>query len=63
MSIKCKEIDSPPIQLKNEATRQRWKMFHRAIAHAKQCNNTALTEADDSTSDTDSPGPILSIVR
>ena len=28
--------------LKNEATRQRWEMFHRAIALAKQSNAEAM---------------------
>ena len=27
--------------LKNESARQRWQLFHRAIAHAKQTNNAA----------------------
>jgi hypothetical protein len=31
--------------LRNEATRQRWDLFHRAIAHAKQTNESALQEA------------------
>jgi hypothetical protein len=31
--------------LKNESARQRWQLFHRAIAHAKQSNYQAL-EAD-----------------
>lgn len=32
--------------LKNEATRQRWELFHRAIALAKQSNADAMAEAD-----------------
>ena len=28
--------------LQNEETRKRWDLFHRAIAHAKQANNTGL---------------------
>jgi hypothetical protein len=32
--------------LKNEATRQRWELFHTAIALAKQANADALDEAD-----------------
>jgi len=32
--------------LKNEATRKRWELFHRAIALAKQSNADALDEAD-----------------
>lgn len=30
--------------LKNESARQRWQLFHRAIAHAKQSNFQALEE-------------------
>lgn len=33
--------------LKDESARQRWQLFHRAIAHAKQSNNEAM-EADGS---------------
>jgi hypothetical protein len=32
--------------LKNEATRQRWELFHRAIALAKQSNADAMQAAD-----------------
>jgi hypothetical protein len=32
--------------LKNESARQRWELFHRAIAHAKQSNTNAMQEAD-----------------
>jgi hypothetical protein len=38
--------DEPRFEaLKNESARQRWALFHRAIAHAKQSNYQAL-EAD-----------------
>jgi len=63
MSIKYKEVDSPLGPLKNESARQRWEMFHRAIAQAKQCNDAALTEADGGTEDGDNAGRQLSIVR
>ena len=33
--------------LKNEATRQRWELFHRAITHAKQSNESALQVTGD----------------
>jgi hypothetical protein len=58
--------------LKNEGTRQRWELFHRAIALAKQSNADALDEADrlqqNSTSDTSATvrtrtEPLLSIAR
>ena len=49
--------------LKNEAARQRWELFHRAIAHAKQTNDEALLESDGTQDDGKGHGPILSIVR
>jgi len=58
--------------LKNEATRQRWELFHRAIALAKQSNADALDEADrlqqNDTSDTSATArtrtePLLSLAR
>ncbi len=30
--------------LKNESARQRWELFHRAIASAKQSNNRAMQQ-------------------
>jgi len=30
--------------LKNESARQRWALFHRAIASAKQSNNEAMRQ-------------------
>jgi hypothetical protein len=32
--------------LKNQATRQRWDLFHRAISYAKQSNADAMREAE-----------------
>ena len=58
--------------LKNEATRQRWELFHRAIALAKQSNAEAVEEAEQppkesiaSASDTvrQRAEPLLSIAR
>lgn len=63
MSTKYKEDLSPTSALKNESSRQRWDLFHRAIAHAKQSNDEALLEADSSTGDGASDTPFLSIVR
>ena len=62
MSNKCKEAESPVVFLKDETTRQRWEMFHRAIAHAKQSNDAALDDEHD-TGDPKNGGPALSIVR
>ena len=63
MSNKAQKSESPVDSLKNEASRQRWEMFHRAIAHAKESNNAALHEADAQSGDAECSGPLLTIVR
>jgi hypothetical protein len=57
--------------LKNDATRQRWEMFHRAIALAKQSNAEAMEKEqfleDSLAPASDTPRqraePLLSIAR
>ncbi len=63
MSHKHDNTDVRDALLKNEFSRQRWELFHRAIAHAKQSNNAALENADVDSNDNKSSGPFLSIVR
>ena len=63
MPNKYKKIESAVGPIKNETTRQRWEMFHRAIAHAKQSNDASELESDRGTGDSESSGPLLSIVR
>ena len=63
MSNKCKEAESPVVALKDESARQRWELFHRAIAHAKQSNDAALDDADAGSGDPKQTGPLLSIVK
>lgn len=63
MSSNNKKTDSPFDTLKNESARQRWELFHRAIAHAKESNNASLIDADTHGADTESAGPMLSIIR
>ena len=63
MSRKHKESEAPVVSLKNESSRQRWELFHRAIAHAKETNHAALAEADPLVDDSKGAGPFLSIVR
>jgi len=63
MSNNCSENDSQLSALKNESARQRWELFHRAIAHAKQSNNDALLDAEIPASKQKSSGPLLSIAR
>lgn len=63
MSNNSKKSESAVGALKSESARQRWEMFHRAIAHAKEYNNASLEEADTHSGDANSAGPLLSIVR
>jgi hypothetical protein len=63
MSNKCKEAESPVVFLKDESARQRWELFHRAIAHAKQSNDAALDDNDNDSGGPASGGPMLSVVR
>ncbi len=63
MSHKHTKNEAPTASLTNEFARQRWDLFHRAIAHAKQSNDEALLDADGDSSDPKSGGPLLSIVR
>lgn len=63
MSNNCSENESPLSALKSESARQRWDMFHRAIAHAKQSNNAALQEAEIPAANPKSSSPLLSVAR
>jgi len=63
MSTKHNENEAPVVSLKNESSRQRWELFHRAIAHAKESNNAALAEGDSSSDEPNGGGPLLTIVR
>lgn len=63
MSNKCQKNDSPIDALKNESSRQRWELFHRAIAYAKESNDAALHEADAQNGDNECSGPLLRVVR
>jgi len=63
MSRKRKENEVPLVTLKNESSRQRWELFHRAIAHAKESNHAAVIEDDSGSEEGNSGGPILTIVR
>ena len=63
MSNKHKTTDSAVDALTNESARQRWELFHRAIAHAKESTNDALLEAEDLSTDPDSAATHLTVVR
>ncbi|MGH8223886.1 MAG: hypothetical protein ACREQZ_13030 [Woeseiaceae bacterium] len=61
MSTKFSKADSPVGALKNEAARQRWELFHRAIAQAKKSNGEALEAAEGAGADGKPSVPLLSI--
>ncbi len=63
MTNKSKEADSHCVPLKNEFARQRWELFHRAIAHAKQSNNAALDSNESDAAAADTPAVVLTIVK
>ena len=63
MSRKHKENEVPLVMLKNESSRQRWEMFHRAIAHAKETNQAAIVEADQRADEVNTAIPLLTLVR
>mgnify|MGYP001548044375 FL=1 len=63
MSRKHKENEMPFVTLKNESSRQRWEMFHRAIAHAKETSQAAIVEADLGADENAGGRPVLTIVR
>jgi hypothetical protein len=63
MSKKQSKNESPVEALTSESARQRWELFHRAIAHAKETNNALVDDGDSQGVDTQSDGTLLTIVR
>jgi len=63
MSRKHADTDSPVATFKNESARQRWELFHRAIAHAKQSNVAALDDADDGREPGKKAPPVLYVAK
>ena len=63
MSNKSDPTNQKPGPLKNESARQRWELFHRAIAHAKQSNVDTLGESDDGCAEAKSPAPYLYVAK
>ena len=63
MSNEYKEPESPVVSLKNESARQRWELFHRAIAHAKQSNDVAEFESEAAAKEPHNVVPFLFVVR
>jgi hypothetical protein len=60
---KLPPADSPVGALKNEAARQRWDLFHRAIAHAKKSNVDAREAAEAAPTENKTSSRLLSIAR
>ncbi|MEM9207970.1 MAG: hypothetical protein AAGA61_01885 [Pseudomonadota bacterium] len=63
MSTKISQDESPTSAWKNDAARQRWELFHRAIAHAKKSNTAALDSSDDATRATKPARPLLYVAK
>ena len=63
MSKKQPINESPFEAFSSESARQRWELFHRAIAHAKECNHAALDETDSRSADSETSSPLLTVVR
>jgi len=63
MSDNHTENDSPAAALKSESARQRWELFHRAIAHAKQTTAAPLPEADAQGGSSPQSPPFLTLVK
>ncbi len=62
MSRNTTETDAPVFTLKDDSARQRWEMFHRAIAYAKQSNLEAMDD-DMAANDATGGNSLLSVVR
>jgi hypothetical protein len=62
-SSKRSQTESPVSGLKNEASRQRWELFHQAIAHAKQSNSNAMQEATSGDGKPEHVPPVLTIAK
>jgi hypothetical protein len=63
MSNKITRSSPDASSWKNESARQRWELFHRAIAHAKQSNDDALSEPEDGPADSKPSIPYLFVAK
>jgi hypothetical protein len=63
MAGKQQEKDLPIDALTNEFARQRWELFHRAIAHAKRSNVESMQEGDVGAAEPEGSSPLLSVVK
>lgn len=63
MSNNNTKSESPLDTLTSESARQRWELFHRAIAYAKESNNASIVEVDTHSGESEDAGPLLSVIR
>ncbi len=63
MKRKTIDTDVPCYSFKNDSARQRWELFHRAIAHAKQTNLDAVDKRDGVADEHKRGVTLMSIVR
>lgn len=63
MLNKKQSTESQVDALTSESARQRWEMFHRAIAHAKQSAHESQLEDENRGSDGKHAATRLSVVR
>jgi len=63
MLNKKQSTESQVEALTSESARQRWELFHRAIAHAKQSASESLLEDENRSTDSESAATRLSVVR
>ena len=63
MLNKKQSTESQVDVLTSESARQRWEMFHRAIAHAKQSAHESLLEDENHSTDGEPVATRLSVVR
>lgn len=63
MLNKKQSTESQVDALTSESARQRWEMFHRAIAHAKQSAHESMLEGESCSTDGETEVTRLSVVR
>lgn len=63
MKDKRTESDGQIEMLTSDSARQRWQLFHRAIAHAKAINAASMQDSDGPCEECDNVTPYLTLVR
>ena len=63
MSTNCPDNASPLVALKRRSAQQRWEVFHRAIAYAKQSNLISMKDSDTLSQEDIPTVPVMKIVK